>query len=177
MGLPHARHETFVANDVAGGSILMAVQQWCVRFFRKNARKKKTLNLSALGSRGTAAWGTYSEGAGTNYVASASVGDRHVLPLWLVPGTALDQLTFRLFRNGATTVTLQLNRRALTGTAAIETLQTVSGGTNGAWADVLITPPVNPYIIDAGYTYWLVAIAGQTGDRLSQVRVEFHHPG
>lgn len=171
MALPHSRNETFVADDIVGGSILMAVQFWLAAFFRKGRRKSKSLIVSPFGARGT--WPSWSSGAATMYVLSSAGAQTHRIPLLLRHGDFLTNITPRYWRNGVTNLSFALKRYSLTAAG----VSTVASGTlsaaSGAWGSTTIALT---HTVDQAYVYFLEVTSGQASDRLSQIEISFSHP-
>lgn len=173
MALPHSRYETFVTDDVVGGSILMALQLWLVRFMRKFTRKPNTLVLSPFGM--PEGWTGFAAGASTMYVTSTAGAVAHRIPLLMRHGDVISSISIRYWRNGATNLTFALKRYSLTAASGPTTVSsaTLSAGP-GSWQTG--TGGSMPHTIDGAYAYFLEVTSGQASDRLGQIRVGFHHP-
>lgn len=172
MALPHSRYETFIANDVAGGSILMAIQDHAVAFFRKGRRKSTALILSPFGTRGS--WPTFAPGASTQYVQSSAISQNHRIPLLLRHGDVVQSIVWRYYRGGGTNMAAGLYRYALnaaSGPTAVIGATTLSGGP-AIWTS---TTSTGPHTIDQAYAYFLQVVSGQSGDHLSQIEINFTH--
>lgn len=173
MALPHSRAETFATDDVVGGSIFMSVQHWLARFFRRNARKSQVLTLSAFGQK-SYSW-SFVPGASTMYVYSTGASQIHRIPILLRHGAVITQIVTRYYRGGGSNPTAYLKRYSLSAAGAPSTLASVALSAGPAvWSNGTMSPAAQ---IDRAYAYFLQVDSAQAGDRLSQIRVSFWHPG